>query len=54
MAHSIILEILAKHWGFQHIPRSLQYPRLNGLVEKTLQTAKDRLEKAIDDNKDRI
>ena len=43
-----------KHWQFQHIPRSPEYPRSNGLVEKTLQTAKYRLEKAIDDNKDPI
>ena len=45
-------EKFAKDWGFQHIPSSPEYPRSNGLAEKTVQTVKDLLEKAKEDNKD--
>ena len=45
-------EKFAKDWGFQHIPKSPEYPRSNGLAEKTVQTVKDLLEKAKEDNKD--
>ena len=45
-------EKFAKDWGFQHISSSPEYPRSNGLAEKTVQTVKDLLEKAKEDNKD--
>ena len=45
-------EKFAKDWGFQHIPSSPEYPRSNGLAEKTVQIVKDLLEKAKEDNKD--
>ena len=42
----------AKDWKFQDITTSPEYPRSNGLAEKTVQTVKSLLEKAKDDNKD--
>ena len=33
-------EKFAKDWGFQHIPSSPEYPRSNGLAEKTVQTVR--------------
>ena len=45
-------EKFAKDWGFQHIPSCPEYPRSNGLAKKTVQTVKDLLEKAKEDNKD--
>ena len=35
----------AKDWGFQHITSSPEYPRSNGLAEKTVQRVKNLLEK---------
>ena len=42
----------AKYWGFQHIPSSPEYPRSNGLTEKTEETEKNFVEKAKEDNND--
>ena len=42
----------AKDCKFQHITSSPEYPRTNGLAEKTVQIVKSLLEKAKDDNKD--
>ena len=42
----------AKDYGFQHIPSILEYPRSNGLAGKAVQTTKNLLEKAKEDNKD--
>ena len=42
----------AKDWGFQPIPSIPKYPRSIGLAEETVQTAKNLLEKAKEDNKD--
>ena len=41
-----------KDWGFQHIPSSPEHPRSNDLAEKVVQTAKNLLEKAKENNKD--
>ena len=38
----------AKDWRFQHMTRSPEYPRSNGLAQKTIQTVKTLLEKAKD------
>ena len=42
----------AEDWRFQHITSSPEYPRSNGLAEKTVQTVKSLLEKVKNDNKD--
>ena len=38
-------------WRFQHITSSPEYPKSNGLDEKTVQTVKSWLEKPKGDNK---
>ena len=47
-----IFKMFAKDWRFQHITSSTDYPRSNGLAEKTVQTMKNFFEKATGDNKD--
>ena len=41
----------AMDWRFQHITSSPEYPKSNGLDEKTVQTVKSWLEKPKGDNK---
>ena len=45
------LKRFAKNWRFPYIPSSPEYPRSIGLAEKTVQIAKNILEKAKEDNK---
>ena len=42
----------AKDWRFQHIASIPEYPRSNGLAEKTVQTVKSMLEKAKGESKE--
>ena len=49
---STSFKTFAKDWKFQHIASSPEYPRSNGLAEKTAQIVKSLLEKAKDENKD--
>ena len=49
---STSFKTFAKDWKFQHITSSPEYPRSNGLAEKTVQIVKSLLEKAKDENKD--
>ena len=44
-------KMFAKDRRFQHITSSPEYPRSNGLAEKTIQTVKCLLENTKDDNK---
>ena len=50
--HHQFLRCLQKDCTFQHISSSTDYPRSNGLAEKTVQTMKNLFEKAKGDNKD--
>ena len=50
--HHQFLRCLQKDCAFQHITSSTDYPRSNGLAEKTVQTMKNLFEKAKGDNKD--
>lgn len=42
----------SKEWDFEHKFSSPEYPQSNGMVERTIQTVKNILKKAIHDNKD--
>ena len=42
----------AKTWEFKHITSSPRYPRSNGLVERTIQTVKKLLSKALSSHQD--
>ena len=42
----------ARSWGFRHITSSPKYPRSNGLVERTIQTVKKLLSKALSSHQD--
>ena len=42
----------ARTWGFRHITSSPRYPRSNGLVERTIQTVKKLLPKALSSHQD--
>jgi hypothetical protein len=42
----------AKDWGFQQVFSSPRYPQSNGKVEKSVQTIKTLMQKALDDNQD--
>ena len=42
----------AKEWGFYHDSSSPKYPRSNGFVERTIQTVKNTMRKAIDNGDD--
>ena len=44
--------MFATNWKFLHVTSSPRYPHSNGLVEKTVQTAKRMLEKAKRDRRD--
>ena len=45
-------KMFAKQWDFKHIQSSPLYPQSNGLVERTIQTVKRTLKKAIKSSQD--
>ncbi|XP_062595838.1 uncharacterized protein K02A2.6-like [Saccostrea cucullata] len=45
-------QAFASDFGFKHITSSPRYPQSNGLAERTVQTAKKLLKKAIEDHQD--
>ena len=49
---SLEFQQFAKQYQFQHVTSSPRFPQSNGLVERTVQTAKKLLKKAYEDNKD--
>ena len=49
---SKLFESFAKNWGFLHEISSPKYPQGNSLVERSIQTAKNILEKAKKDGRD--
>ena len=49
---SLEFQRFAKQYQFQHVTSSPRFPQSNGLVERTVQTAKKLLKKAYEDNKD--
>ena len=42
----------SKHWDFKHINSSPNYPQSNGQIERTIQTVKKNLRKALNENAD--
>lgn len=49
---SILFNQFAKEWNFQHITSSPRYPQSNGQVERAIQTIKNIMKKAHEDNTD--
>ena len=49
---SLKFQPFAKQYQFQHVTSLPRFPQTNGLVERTVQTAKKLLKKAYEDNKD--
>ena len=49
---SLKFQQFAKQYQFQHVTSSPRLPQSNGLLERTVQTAKKLLKKAYEDNKD--
>ena len=45
-------QVFAKTWEFKRITSSPRYPRSNGLVERTIQTVKKLLSKALSSRQD--
>lgn len=50
--NSARFKAFAKEYGFQHVTSSPQYPRGNGLAERTVQTLKGLMDKAKESNED--
>jgi len=49
---SLEFQPFAKQYQFHHVTSLPRFPQSNGLVERTVQTAKKLLNKAYEDNKD--
>ena len=49
---SLEFKQFAKQYQFQHLTSSPRFPQSNGMVERTVKTAKKLLKKAYEDNKD--
>ena len=45
-------QVFAKHWEFQHITSSPKHPQTNGKAERTVQTVKQLLKKAMQNDED--